>query len=56
MTVWDTEMPAGLVLDSMENVSVNGIPQSITQPVAGTEDTPGTAESREFYKKPVRKR
>ena len=48
VTVWDTEMPAGLVLDSMENVSVNGIPQSITQPVAGTEDTPGQLNP-EFY-------
>ena len=40
VTVWDTQMPADLELESLENVSVSGIPQTITQPVAGTEDIP----------------
>ena len=38
VTVWDTGMPAGLALSSAEDVSVSGIPQSITQLTAGTED------------------
>lgn len=38
VTVWDTGMPAGLALSSAEDVSVSGIPQSITQLTAGTKD------------------
>ena len=40
VTVWDTDMPAGLALLSAEDISVSGIPQSITQLTAGTEDIP----------------
>ena len=40
VTIWDTQMPEGLVLTSADNVSVIGIPQSVVQPVAGTEDVP----------------
>ena len=48
MTIWDTEMPAGLALESADNVSVSGIPQSITQHVAGTPDIPNQLNP-EFY-------
>ena len=40
VTIWDTQMPEGLILTSADNVSVTGIPQSVVQPVAGTEDVP----------------
>ena len=40
VTIWDTQMPAGLALASADSVSVTGIPQSIVQPMAGTEDVP----------------
>ncbi len=48
VTIWDTQMPAGLALVSAEDVSVSGIPQTITQPVAGTEDVPNQLNP-EFY-------
>ena len=48
VTIWDTEMPAGLALESADNVSVSGIPQSITQHVAGTPDIPNQLNP-EFY-------
>ena len=54
VTIWDTEMPAGLALTSPDSVSVTGIPQSITQPAAGTPDIPGQLNP-EFYNETVEK-
>lgn len=48
VTIWDTDMPAGLTLESADNVSVSGIPQTITQPVSGTEDIENQVNP-EFY-------
>ncbi len=48
VTIWDTQMPEGLALVSDDSVSVNGIPQSIIQPVAGTEDIPNELNP-EYY-------
>lgn len=54
VTVWDTQMPAGLALVSSDSVSVTGIPQSIVQPVAGTPDVPGQLNP-EFYNETAEK-
>lgn len=54
VTVWDTQMPAGLVLTSPDSVSVSGIPQSIVQPVSGTADTAGQLDP-EFYNETMEK-
>lgn len=48
VTVWDTDMPVGLALTSPESVTIQGIPESITQPVAGTPDIPGVLNP-EYY-------
>lgn len=48
VTVWDTQMPQGLALTSEDSVSVDGIPQSVIQSVAGTEDTPNELNP-EYY-------
>lgn len=48
VTIWDTDMPAGLALASADSVSVSGIPQTIIQPVAGTEDVSDQLNP-EFY-------
>ena len=54
VTIWDTQMPAGLALASADSVSVTGIPQSIVQPVAGTEDVPNQLNP-EFYNETAEK-
>lgn len=54
VTIWDTQMPAGLALTSPDSVSVTGIPQSIVQPVAGTEDVPNQLNP-EFYNETAEK-
>lgn len=54
VTVWDTQMPAGLALASPDSVSVTGIPQYIVQPVAGTTDVPGQLNP-EFYNETANK-
>lgn len=54
VTIWDTQMPAGLALASADSVSVTGIPQSIVQPVAGTEDVPSQLNP-EFYNETAEK-
>lgn len=41
-------MPQGLALTSEDSVSVDGIPQSVIQSVAGTEDTPNELNP-EYY-------
>lgn len=56
VTIWDTQMPAGLALASPESVSVSGIPQTIVQPVSGTTDVPGQLDPEFYYEtaeKPV---
>lgn len=54
VTVWDNTMPAGLALASPDSVSITGIPQSITELVAGTQDMPGILNP-EYYQETAEK-
>lgn len=52
VTIWDTSMPAGLSLASFDSVSIEGIPETIADPVSGTED-PKSQLNPELYQETV---
>ena len=54
VTIWDTSMPAGLALTSPEGVSIEGIPETIADPVEGTKD-PESQLNPELYQETAAK-
>lgn len=54
VTIWDTSMPAGLALTSLDGVTVEGIPETIQDPVEGTKD-PQSQLNPQLYQETVAK-
>ena len=54
VTIWDTSLPAGLTLASPEAVTIEGIPETIADPVEGTTDPPNQLNP-ELYQETIPK-